>query len=161
MNGPGRPWDDMHHLSYFLPELVRIKHDDFRSTLSDIAYHAIVPLDTLNIYVEGNMEVFLLSPQSTSLTFLVKLKMYISVQFVRLKKFRSTPISSNNSMMYSLVHMKRCQESTLALSNMRSKPTWMLNLFRNKLEMLILGRPLLLSYRWINLLMLLLYTRFS
>jgi hypothetical protein len=43
--------------------------------------------------------------------------------------------------MYSLGHMKRCQESTLVLSNMRLKPTQMLNLFDNDLELLILGRP--------------------
>jgi hypothetical protein len=55
MNGSKRPWDDMHHRSYFLPSLERIKQDDFRSTLSEIASHAIVPLDTHNIYVEGNM----------------------------------------------------------------------------------------------------------
>jgi hypothetical protein len=55
MNGSDRPWDDMHHRSYFLPELARIKQDDFRSTLSEIVGHAVVPLDTHGIYVEGNM----------------------------------------------------------------------------------------------------------
>jgi hypothetical protein len=34
INGSDKPWDDMHHLSYFLPELARIEQDDFRSTLS-------------------------------------------------------------------------------------------------------------------------------
>jgi hypothetical protein len=46
MNGSDRPWDDMHHRSYFLPELARIEQDDFRSTLSEIVGHTIVPLDT-------------------------------------------------------------------------------------------------------------------
>jgi hypothetical protein len=55
MNGSNKPWDDMHHLSYFLPELTRIEQDEFQSTLSDIVSHAIVPLDTHNIYAEGNM----------------------------------------------------------------------------------------------------------
>jgi hypothetical protein len=55
MNGSDRPWDDMHHRSYFLPELARIEQDDFRSTLSEIVGHAIVPLDTHDIYAEGNM----------------------------------------------------------------------------------------------------------
>jgi hypothetical protein len=55
MNGPDRPWDDMHHRSYFLPELVRIEQDDFRSTLSEMVGHVMVPLDTHGIYVEGNM----------------------------------------------------------------------------------------------------------
>ena len=56
MNGPDRPWDDMHHCSYILPELVRIEQDDFRSTLSEIFGHDVVPLDMHNIYAEGNME---------------------------------------------------------------------------------------------------------
>jgi hypothetical protein len=55
MNGSERPWDDMHHRSYFLPSLERIEQDDFRSTLSEIVGHAVVPLDTHNIYAEGNM----------------------------------------------------------------------------------------------------------
>jgi hypothetical protein len=56
MNVSERPWDDMHHRSYFPPSLERIEQDDFRSTLSGIVSHAIVPLDTHGIYVEGNME---------------------------------------------------------------------------------------------------------
>jgi hypothetical protein len=55
MNGSKKPWDDMHHRSYFLPELERIEQDDFRSTLSEIVSHAIVILDTHDIYSEGNM----------------------------------------------------------------------------------------------------------
>jgi hypothetical protein len=56
MNGPDRPWDDIHHRSYFLPELVRIEQDDFSSTLSEMVNHVVVPLDTHGIYAEGNME---------------------------------------------------------------------------------------------------------
>jgi hypothetical protein len=56
MNGSDKPWDDMHHYSYFLPELETIEQNDFRSTLSEIVKHAIVPLDMNIIYVEGNME---------------------------------------------------------------------------------------------------------
>jgi hypothetical protein len=29
MNGYEKPWDDMHHRYYFLPELERIEHDEF------------------------------------------------------------------------------------------------------------------------------------
>jgi hypothetical protein len=56
MNGYEKPWDDMHDCSYFLPELARIEQDDFRSTLSEIVSHVVVPLDTHGIYAEGNME---------------------------------------------------------------------------------------------------------
>jgi hypothetical protein len=55
MNSFDKPWDDMHHCSYFLPELERIEQDDFRYTLSEIVGHTIVPLDTHAIYAEGNM----------------------------------------------------------------------------------------------------------
>jgi hypothetical protein len=55
MNGSERPWDDMHHRSYFLPSLERIEQNDFRSTLSEIVGHVVVPLDTHGIYAEGNM----------------------------------------------------------------------------------------------------------
>jgi hypothetical protein len=50
-NDSDRPWDDMHHRSYFLPDLERIEQDDFRSTLSEIVDHVIVPLDIHGIYV--------------------------------------------------------------------------------------------------------------
>ena len=45
----------MHHRSYFLLDLSRIEQDDFRSTLSEIVGHVVVPLDTHCIYAEGNM----------------------------------------------------------------------------------------------------------
>jgi hypothetical protein len=41
--------------SYFLPILKKIEKDDFRSTPSEIVGHTIVPLDTHDIYAEGNM----------------------------------------------------------------------------------------------------------
>jgi hypothetical protein len=55
MNGSDRPWDDMHHHSYFLPEFARIEQDDFRSTLSEIVGHIVVPLDMNDIYSTKNM----------------------------------------------------------------------------------------------------------
>jgi hypothetical protein len=55
MNVSERHWDDMQHRSYFLPSLEKIEQDDFRSTLSEIVGHAIVPLDTHDIYAKGNM----------------------------------------------------------------------------------------------------------
>jgi hypothetical protein len=56
MNGSDRPWDDMNHRSYFLPSLERIEQDEFQSTLSEIVDHVVVPLDTHDIYAEGNMD---------------------------------------------------------------------------------------------------------
>jgi hypothetical protein len=45
----------MCHFSYFLLEIAKIEQDDFRSNLSKIVSHVIVPLDKNNIYVEGSM----------------------------------------------------------------------------------------------------------
>jgi hypothetical protein len=56
MNGSDRPCDDMHHRSYFLPDLAKIEKNDFRSTLSEIVGHIVVPLDMHKIYAEENME---------------------------------------------------------------------------------------------------------
>jgi hypothetical protein len=56
MSGPDRPWENMHHRSYFLPELVRIEQDEFNSTLSEMVSHTVVLLDMHGIYAEGNME---------------------------------------------------------------------------------------------------------
>jgi hypothetical protein len=55
MNSTDRPWDDMHHHFYFLTDLVRIEQDEFRSTLSEMVGHIVVPLDMHDVY-EGNME---------------------------------------------------------------------------------------------------------
>ena len=35
LNGPERPWEELHHHSYFLLKLKWIEHDEFRITLSD------------------------------------------------------------------------------------------------------------------------------
>jgi hypothetical protein len=56
MSGLDRPWDDMHHRSYLLPELVRIEQDEFRSNLSEMVGHTMVLFDMHGIYDEGNRE---------------------------------------------------------------------------------------------------------
>jgi hypothetical protein len=55
-SGPDRPWENMHHRSYFLSELVNIEHDEFRSTLSEMVSHTMVPLYTHGIYAEGDIK---------------------------------------------------------------------------------------------------------
>jgi hypothetical protein len=56
MTSPDKPWDDIHHKSYFLPELRRIEVGEFTLTMTrDRAFH-INPLATHAIYAEGNME---------------------------------------------------------------------------------------------------------
>jgi hypothetical protein len=56
MNGPERPWEGLHHISYFLPKLERTERDEFTSTMSKIICHTMVLLDKHGIYSEGNME---------------------------------------------------------------------------------------------------------
>jgi hypothetical protein len=55
MNGSNKPWDDICHHYYFLPNIEIIKQDDFQSTLSEIFGHVVFPLDTHDIYSKGNM----------------------------------------------------------------------------------------------------------
>ena len=45
----------MHHQSYFLSDLERVDHDEFRITLSESVGYIVLPLGTRGIYVEGNM----------------------------------------------------------------------------------------------------------
>jgi hypothetical protein len=56
MTSPDKPWDDLHHRSYFLPELSRIEAKEFTLTMTGDRSCPINPLATHEIYVEGNME---------------------------------------------------------------------------------------------------------
>jgi hypothetical protein len=55
MTGPDRPWDDLHHRSYFLPEMRRVEEGEFTTTMNRDATCPAKPLATHRIYVEGNM----------------------------------------------------------------------------------------------------------
>jgi hypothetical protein len=56
MTGPDKPWDDLHHKSYSLPELRRIEAREFITTMNGDALCPVNPLATHGIYVERNME---------------------------------------------------------------------------------------------------------
>jgi hypothetical protein len=56
MTSPNRPWDDLHHRSYFLPELRRIEEAEFTLTMIGDRSCPINPLATHVVYTEGNME---------------------------------------------------------------------------------------------------------
>jgi hypothetical protein len=56
MTSPDRPWDDLHHRSYFLPELRRIEAGEFTLTMTGDRSCPINPLATHIVYAEGNME---------------------------------------------------------------------------------------------------------
>jgi hypothetical protein len=46
LTGPDRPWDDLHHRSYFLPELRRIEAGEFVLTVNGDRSCPINPLAT-------------------------------------------------------------------------------------------------------------------
>jgi hypothetical protein len=55
MTGSYKPWDDLHHRSYFLLELHRIKEGEFTITMTGDHPCPINLLATQDIYAEGNM----------------------------------------------------------------------------------------------------------
>jgi hypothetical protein len=56
LTGPDRPWDDLHHRSYFLLELERIEAREFVLTMTGDRSCPINPMATHTVYAEGNME---------------------------------------------------------------------------------------------------------
>jgi hypothetical protein len=56
MNSLNKPWNDLHHRSYFLLELSRIKAGEFTLTMTRDRSCPINPLATHEVYAEGNME---------------------------------------------------------------------------------------------------------
>jgi hypothetical protein len=55
MTSPNKPCEDIHHRSYFLPELSRIKAGEFTVTMTGDKSCHTNPLATHKIYTEGNM----------------------------------------------------------------------------------------------------------
>jgi hypothetical protein len=55
MTSPEKPWEDLHRISYFLPELSRIKVGEFTVNMTGDRSCHTNPLATHKIYVEGNM----------------------------------------------------------------------------------------------------------
>jgi hypothetical protein len=51
-----RPWDHLHHRSYFLPELRRIEAVEFVLNMTGDRYFPINPLATHTVYTKGNMK---------------------------------------------------------------------------------------------------------
>jgi hypothetical protein len=56
MTSLDKPWEDLHHRSYFLPELSRIEAGEFTVTMTGDRSCHTNPLATHKIYAEGNME---------------------------------------------------------------------------------------------------------
>jgi hypothetical protein len=56
LTGPDRPWDDLHHISYFLQELRRIEAGEFVLTMNGNRFCPVNPLAMHAVYAKGNME---------------------------------------------------------------------------------------------------------
>jgi hypothetical protein len=50
-----RPWDDLHHRYYFLPELRRVEVRDFTTTMNGYSTCPVNPLAMHGVCVDGNM----------------------------------------------------------------------------------------------------------
>jgi hypothetical protein len=57
MIGPNRPWEDLHHKSYFLPEHNRVEEKDFTMTVNRDVTCPVNHLTMHKIYFEGNVEI--------------------------------------------------------------------------------------------------------
>ena len=55
MTGPNRTWDDLHHISYFLPKLRRTEAGDFVSTVNGDNSCPINPWAMHKVYAKCNM----------------------------------------------------------------------------------------------------------
>ena len=49
------PWEDLHHRSYFLPELDRLECEYFRDIISERIGSLVVPLSSPGLMADGNM----------------------------------------------------------------------------------------------------------
>jgi hypothetical protein len=55
MTSPKKPWDDLHHKSFFLPKLGRVEAGDFTMTMNgDVTCH-VNPLAMHKVYAKGKM----------------------------------------------------------------------------------------------------------
>ena len=131
MLGVEPPWEELHHRSYFLPELDHLEREDFREVLSQRVGSLVVPLSSPGLMADGNMA-------NISPTIPINIShdpskienVYIGKN-VTMLSFKSIPSYSKSFMMSLLGHMRKCQVSTLALLNMRLKLIPMLSLFDN------------------------------
>jgi hypothetical protein len=57
MTSPDKPWEDLHHRSYFLPNLSRIKVGEFTMIMTGDRSCHTNPLATHKIYAKGSMEI--------------------------------------------------------------------------------------------------------
>jgi hypothetical protein len=120
MTGPNRPWDDLHHRSYFLPKLRRIEAGEFVLTMNGDSPCPINPLATHGVYTKGNMEIIAtMIPIDISRTPGIMENVFIR-EIAPPKRFKFTLSYSRSSMTFFPGLTRRCQASTHELLNMKS-----------------------------------------
>ena len=132
MLGVEPPWEELHHRSYFLPELNYLEREDFRAVLSERGGSPMVPLSSPSLMANGNMEnISSMIPINISHDPRRIENVYIRAWNVPMLRFKNIPSYSRNSMISLLGITMKCQESTLVLSNTGLILTPMLSLFDN------------------------------
>ena len=58
MSGVEQPWEELHHRSYFLPDLERMECDDYISILSEKFGRPMAPLGAPSKFSEGAWPIF-------------------------------------------------------------------------------------------------------
>ena len=121
MIGVEPPWEELHHRSYFLPELDHLVYEEFRDIISERIGSPVVPLISFVQMANGNMENLSPTIPINISRDLEKLRTSIVGRVVPLMRSWSIPSYLKSFVKYFLVHMRKCQVLTLVLSNMRLK----------------------------------------
>ena len=109
MSGCDKICEDLHHRSYFLPELSRIENQEFHVRLSEDVGIPINPLPREGVFAEGNMEnISATIPINISVNPDVMENIYI-VKTTLLRRLLSILPFSRNSVMSLPGHMRKCQ----------------------------------------------------
>ena len=107
MSGRGKICEDLHHRSYFLPELSRIKNQEFRFRLSEDVDIPINPLPREGIFAEGNMaNISATIPINMSVNPDVMENIYIDAKFSSEEISIYTALFKNSAMSFP-GHMRR------------------------------------------------------
>jgi hypothetical protein len=108
MTTPDKPWDDLHHTSFFLLELSRIEAGEFTLTMIGDRFCPINPLATHEVYAEGNMETIVETiPINISRTPGI-MENVSSELTAPPERFKSTQIYLNNSTKFFSGLTRRC-----------------------------------------------------
>ena len=125
------PWEELHHRSYFLPELDRLEREDFGEVLSERIGSPMVPLSSPSLMDDGNMA-------NISPTIPINISrdpgrienVYIG-ENVPMLRFKNTLSYLKNFVMSLLGLTTKFQVSTLVLSSTRLRLIPMPSLFNN------------------------------